>query len=163
MSSIYQQIHIYLKNLTIEFTEYTHPPVHTCEEAEQYYQDVPGGQSKNLFLRNKKGSQHYLIIIESHKTVDLEKLRELLNETKMGFASPERLHKYLQTTPGSVSPFGLIFDTEKHLKVIVDEDLFAHEQVHYHPNDNTKTILITTSDFKKFLESTGHEINYKKL
>jgi len=158
-----EAIYSALQGLNIEFKEYSHPPVYTCEEAEIYYKDIPGGVSKNLFLRNKKGNQHYLVVVESNKQVDLLQLSIQINDHKLGFASPERMDKYLKTKPGSVSPFGLIFDQEKHIKVIVDQDLLAHEQVHYHPNDNTKTVIIKSEDLKRFLQEYAREVNYMKL
>jgi Ala-tRNA(Pro) deacylase len=153
-----QEIYDALKQLAIPFTEYKHPPVFTTAEAEEHYKNVPGGVSKNIFLRNKKGTTHYLVVIEGSKTIDLNKLRAELNETKLGFASPERLKKYLNSTPGSVSPFGLLFDKEKEVKVIVDQDLLSFEQLHYHPNINTSTLVIAKDDLLKFIEWTGHEV-----
>lgn len=156
-----QEIYDTLKKLHIKFTEFTHPAVFTNAEADQYYQDVPGGRSKNIFLRNKKGDKHYLVIIEGSKTIDLNKLRAELQESKLGFASAERLKKFLNATAGSVSPFGLMFDTLKEVKVMIDEDLLKFEQLHYHPNINTATILIAKDDLLKFIEWTGH--SYKSL
>lgn len=151
-----KEIAEFLTQQGIEFKEYTHPPVFTCEEADKYYVDVPGARPKNLFLRNKKGKQHYLVVLESSKTADLLKIAEIVQDHKLGFASPERLYSYLRTTPGSVSPFGLIFDLENHVKVLVDKDLLQSELVHFHPNDNTKTWLIKGGDLRLFMEKTGN-------
>ena len=109
---------------------------------------MPGARPKNLFLRNKKGKLHYLVVLESSKTVDLLKVAEMLEDFKLGFASPDRLFTYLKTTPGSVSVFGLVFDIDNHVQVLVDKDLLNSELVHFHPNDNTKTWLIKGMDLR---------------
>ena len=158
-----QNIYQILDDLGILYKKHEHRAIFTCEEAEEVYADIPGGHSKNLFIRNKKGSRHYLVIIESHKTVDLDSLRETLNESKLGFASPERLRKYLDVTPGSVTPFGLIYDTEKAVTVIVDSDLMKHNILHYHPGVNTATLEIARDDFKSFLDWTGNTVRFVAL
>lgn len=158
-----KEIYDALKDLGIEYTEYTHPPVYTCEDADKFYVGVPGGQSKSLFLRNKKGSQHYLVVLPARKMIDLKALSDAVEDPKLGFASPERLFKFLRTTPGSVSPFGLVFDIDKHVKVVVDEELMRSEFLHYHPNDNTRTIVIRSGDLRRFLEKYAGSVRYMEL
>ena len=156
MKNIYE----ILNDLKIEYIEHHHPAVYTCEQADLFYKDVEGGKSKNLFLRNAKGDKHSLVVTESHKTLDLKKLAELLGEKKISFASPERLKKYLGLDPGSVSPFGLINDSKKEVVVVIDSSLLEHKKLHYHPNINTSTLEITTSDLKRFLDFTTNKIIY---
>lgn len=151
-----------LNQLDIPFTEYRHPAVFTVEEAEKHDRGQ-GVDSKNLFLRNKKGTQHYLVILEGSKRLDLKKLAGLVNESDVSFASPERLMKYLILTPGSVSPFGLLNNTESEVNVIIDNDLLRHEWQGFHPNDNTATFVISTTDFKKFLGSLKNRVDYLTL
>lgn len=158
-----QKIYDTLAELNIPFTEKTHPPVYTSVEAAEHYVGMPGARAKNLFLRNRKGTQHYLVVITDTKTVDLKELAKLLGESQLGFASPERLHKYLQVKPGSVSPLGLVFDTETHVHVVVDADVMNHELVNFHPNDNVHTLTFSTADFKKYLAHTGQPLQIIKL
>lgn len=146
-----------LVDLKIEYIKHDHPAVFTCEEADEFYKDVPGGKSKNLFLRNKKGSKHYLVIVESSKKVDIKQVAQLVGEKDLGFASPERMMKYLGVTPGSVTPFGLINDVNKEVVVLVDADLWKHDRLHYHPLVNTATLELSREDFKKFLDWCGNE------
>ncbi len=80
-----------------------------------------------------------MVILNASKRIDLKKLAVLLNENGLGFASEERLLKHLKLTPGSVSPFGLINDTEKQVEVIVDNELLKSETQGFHPNANTAT------------------------
>ncbi len=159
MKNIYQ----ILKDLEIGYQKYDHPAVFTVEEAEKYDRGIDAGKSKNLFLRNKKGDQHFLVIIISTKTIDLKRLSALLESSKLSFASPERMMKYLGLTPGSVSPFGLVNDSEKAIKVIIDNDLLKYEKVAFHPNINTATIVINIEDFKKFLDWVGNKVAYLDL
>jgi len=147
-----------LKNLGITYTEHKHPAVFTVEEANKYYDTIPGTHTKNLFLRNKKGDKHYLVVIESSKRVDLGKLKQILGESKLSFASPERLKEHLNLTPGSVTPFGLIHDKDKKVQVIIDNDLWESEEINCHPNINTSTLTISSKDFRKFLEWTGNSV-----
>lgn len=149
-----------LQRLHISFERYEHPPVFTVAEAEHYDRNIPGAKSKNLFLRNKKGTAHYLIVAESRASVNLKKLAGLLGEGNLSFASPERLRQYLGVAPGSVSPFGLINDTTKSVRVLVDRDLLSTGHVGFHPNDNTATFVLTADDFRKYLEWTGNDIRY---
>lgn len=152
-----------LEELEIEYEKFEHPPVYTVEEANRHRGRLPGGQTKNLFLRNKKGDRHYLVVAESDKQVNLKSLRELLNEAALSFASPKRLQKYLGVTPGSVSPFGLIHDVEKKVIVLLDEDLLRHDALGFHPNVNTATLVLRRAYFEKFLTHYGNEVRTVRL
>ena len=151
-----QKIYDTLKNLGIQYQEHEHPPVYTAEEALVYYKDMPGAKVKSLFLRNRKGTQHYLVVLTDDKKADLKVLAKVLGESQVGFASPERLEKYLQVKPGSVSPLALVFDTDQHVKVILDEAIMEHDLINVHPNLNTRTITMAVSDLKGYLNHTGH-------
>jgi len=149
-----------LARLGIGFEKREHPPVFTVEQADAEYDDLEGARTKNLFLRNKKGDRHYLLVVESHRPVDLKKMRQVLGESSLSFASPDRLMQYLGLVPGSVSPFGLINDANHAVTVIIDEELLKHARQNFHPNTNTATLTLSTEDFKKFLTASGHEIRY---
>ena len=149
-----------LDGLGIEYTRREHPPVFTVEQAEQHWTDIRGAHCKNLFLRNKRGNRHYLVILLSRKQADLRELNGKLNEDRLSFGSPERLQKYLGLEPGSVSPFGLINDGRKEVIVIVDQDLRQEERVNFHPNVNTSTVGISLADFEKFLAWSGQTVRY---
>ena len=157
--------HIYriLEELKITYKKHEHPAVYTVEDAQKYDIRIDAGKSKNIFLRNKKGNKYYLVIVESSKRIDLKELESNLHEKRMGFASPERLMEFLGLTPGSVSPFGLINDEKKEVSVVVDDGLLKYKQVAFHPNINTATLVISTDEFKRFLEWTGNQLTYLKL
>lgn len=156
-------IYTVLEELGIAFQKHEHPPVNTVEEADKHRGSMTGGASKNLFLRNKKGSRHYLLVVESDRTVNLKGMQKLLGESSLSFASPERLERHLGVTPGSVSPFGIINDTDKAVVVIVDSGLMRHEILNFHPNINTATLSLSREDFRRFLESRGGEVRYLEL
>ena len=151
-----QKIYDTLVQLHIPYQEHTHPAIFTSAEAAKYFEHIPGAHVKNLFLRNRNGNQHYLAVVLDHKKVDLKQLAKSLNESQLGFASPERLMKYLNVTPGSVSALGLIFDTAHHVNVLVDQDCAQYGSINLHPNDNTKTLTVGWSDFKKYLDWCGN-------
>jgi Ala-tRNA(Pro) deacylase len=83
-----------------------------------------------------------------------------LKQGKLTFASDQRLKKYLGVEPGSVSPFGLINDPEKHVHLFIDEKLNEFERLTFHPNVNTASLVISKSDFLKFLEYTGNTFEF---
>ncbi|MFC2167946.1 prolyl-tRNA synthetase associated domain-containing protein [Acidobacteriota bacterium] len=147
-----------LDSLNISYEIFHHPPVYTVEEAEGHWKSIKGTHCKNLFVRNKKGNRHYLVILESRKRADLRELNSQLGEDRLSFASPERLKRYLSLEPGAVSPFGLINDSDKAVQVVMDKDLMQAEWVSFHPNVNTATVTIASQDFKKFLEWRGNPL-----
>lgn len=153
-----QQIYTVLKTLGISYEEHAHPAVYTMEESIEYYKDFPGAKVKSLFLRNRKGNQHYLVVLTDKKQADLKALAKTLGESQLGFASPERLDKYLQVKPGSVSPLGLVFDADKHIKIILDEAIMEHELINTHPNINTNTITMKVTDLERYIAHTGHTV-----
>ena len=159
MSDIYK----ILADLDIIYDKYEHPPVFTCEEAEKYDRDIEAGKCKNLFLRNKKGDSHFLVIINSDKKIDLNSLAEKISESKLSFASEERLKGCLDLTTGAVSPFGLINDLRKEVQVIIDNDLLKYAKLSFHPNVNTASLIIGVEDFKKFLDWTSNRYKFLEL
>lgn len=139
----------------IAYRRYDHPAVYTCEEAERLCPKMPGESIKNLFLRDRDGRRHFLVVVGYKKSVDLNGLREALGISKLSFASPERLKKYLGVEPGSVTLLGLVNDTEKAVEVILDEAVWG-QALQCHPLVNTATLVIPQEDIKKFLEASGH-------
>jgi len=155
-----ERVYEVLDELGISYNRHEHPPVYTVEEAEKQWTEITGAHCKNLFLRNKKGNRHYLVILEASKVADLKSLNKLLGEDRLSFASEKRLMRYLGLETGAVSVFGLINDREKHVKVVIDEDLKKVEAVNFHPNVNTATVGISFLDFEKFLTWCGNTIRY---
>jgi Ala-tRNA(Pro) deacylase len=149
-----------LSQLGIAYERYEHPPVSTAEEGERHWIGIAATHSKNLFLRNQKGNRHYLLVVVHSKRVDLRAVAAQIGDGKLSFASPERLLLHLGVTPGSVSPFGLINDHDRHVRVYLDRDLALAERVSFHPNINTVTLTLRREDFERFLAACGNSVRY---
>jgi Ala-tRNA(Pro) deacylase len=163
MQAAIAQVHRALQTMGIPFEEYSHPPVFTAEEAAQHWADIPATRVKNLFLRNKKGDRHYLVILEIAKQADLKHLVKIIGDDRLSFGSPERLMKMMGLTPGSVSPFGLLNDEGGTVRVIVDEDLRRVDRLIFHPNINTASVTITVADFERFLASRKNPVRWIRV
>ncbi|HEX7939522.1 MAG TPA: prolyl-tRNA synthetase associated domain-containing protein [Gemmatimonadaceae bacterium] len=156
-------IYVVLASLDIHYTKTEHAAAFTVEQADHLYGHLPGAHSKNLFLRNKKGDVHYLVVVRSDKRVDLKSLRNLVDEATLSFASPERLLAHLGVTPGSVTPLGLIHDAAHAVRVILDKDLMASEHVNFHPLVNTATLTLLRADFERFLQHCGNPVRVVEI
>jgi Ala-tRNA(Pro) deacylase len=152
-----------LDQLGIRFDYYEHPPVATIEQARKYWKDIEAAHCKNLFFRNHKGDRHYLVIIEHSRDLAIRDLEQRLKQGKLSFASPERMKRYLGLTPGSVSPFGLINDTDRHVHVFIDTNLRTAGWISFHPCINTASLVIPYRDFERFLAWTGNRFEYLSL
>ena len=149
-----------LAALGIAFERYEHPPVATALEADEHWADIDAAHCKNLFLRNQKGSRHYLVVVKHPKRADLRAVADQIGDGKLSFGSPERLMTHLGVTPGSVSPFGLINDASHEVRVFLDRDLEGAERISFHPNINTVTIVLAFADFQRFLAARGNPVRY---
>lgn len=158
-----KELYELLEKLAIPFEYHEHPPLATIEDAKIHWKDYNSGRCKNIFFRNHKGNRHYLVILEHLRQLDIHDLEKRLHQGKLTFASDQRLKKYLGVEPGSVSPFGLINDREKHVYLFIDEKLNESESLAFHPNVNTASIVVSKSDFLKFLEYTGNSYEFIKL
>lgn len=148
-------IHEFLKNHGINYEQFDHPAVFTCEEGKKLCPLMPGAPTKNLFLRNKDGKRHFLVVVDHEKRVDLKKLKLLLGLSKLAFASEDRLKKYLGVEPGSVTLLGLIHDANHAVEVFIDETLWD-KNLQCHPLVNTATLVISREGIKTFFKATGH-------
>ncbi len=157
------QLYEVLDKLGISFEYHEHPPLNTIEDAIVHWKDYNSGRCKNIFFRNHKGNRHYLVILEHLRQLDIHDLEKRLRQGKLTFASDHRLLKYLGVQPGSVSPFGLINDTENHVHLFIDEQLNDFERLAFHPNVNTASLVISKADFLRFLEFTGNSYEFIRL
>jgi Ala-tRNA(Pro) deacylase len=155
-----QKVHAALALLGIAFERYEHPPVASAIGAEQHWSGIDAAHTKNLFLRNQTGTQHYLLIMALLKRANLRALADQIGDGRLSFGTPERMMTYLGVTPGSVSPFGLIHDTARAVRVYLDRDLKNSDRISFHPNINTATLVLSFSDFERFLASCGNPVRY---
>ncbi len=148
--------HLFEK-LGIGHSTIEHPPMRTVADSKQFRDgDTPGGYSKNLFLRNRKGRM-WLITLHENRQVDLGKLGEQLSSGKLSFASPTRLMKYLGVRPGAVTPLAVVNDVTLAVTAVMDEKLLSFDPIHLHPCLNTQTTTLTTGDLLQFMAFTRHE------
>src|SRR6476646_2698115 len=149
-----------LDQLAIPYDRYEHPPIATGDEGLEHWDGIDAVHCKNLFVRNQKGSRHYLVILPVTKRADLRLGANQIGDGKLSFASADRLLRYLGVTPGSVSPFGLIHDRQHHVHVFLDRELKIASRISFHPNINTRTVVLAFPDFERFLDSTGNARRY---
>lgn len=147
----------HLDDLGIAHTTHWHEPVFTVAESQALRGSLPGGHSKNLFLKNKKG-QLWLVTAAEDAAVDLKALTKTLEAGRLSFGKPDLLMEVLGIEPGSVTPFALINDPACRVTFVLDRRLMAMEPLHFHPLTNRATTAVSGGDFRKFLAATGHNI-----
>ena len=153
----------FLESHDIEYTVYDHPEAPTIEIARQYWRQDGSKHCKNLFFRNHKGNRHYLVVFDSEQSMAIHDLEQRLRQGKLSFASEQRMEKWLGLRPGSVSPFGLVNDTENHVHLFLDANLRNESSLSFHPNDNTGTVVISQEMFQKYLTAVGNTYEYIEL
>ena len=158
-----QKVYDYLNEMGIEYTVDEHEAVYTIEEVDKMGVFNKGVGCKNLFLRDGSGKRHFLLIAEEHKPVNIKDVQHQIGSSRLSFASPERLHKYLNVEAGSVSPFGILNDVNCDVEVVFDKSLVGEESLGFNPNLNTATVWISFEDIKKVIEKHGNDIMYVNL
>jgi Ala-tRNA(Pro) deacylase len=145
-----------LDELGIKTTTVEHPPLFTVEQSQALRGEIPGGHTKNLFLKDKK-DKVFLVVAEEDAEVDMGSLHKRIGSARLSFGRPELLGELLGVIPGSVTPFGAINDTAGRVTVILDAGLMRHDSLNFHPLENVATTNIRREDFLTFLRHTGHE------
>jgi Ala-tRNA(Pro) deacylase len=140
----------------IECARVDHPPVFTIDEVERLVPPLAGAPTKNLFLRDKKGTRQALVVVGAYKPVDLRALAASTGFERPSFGSADRLKRCLGIEPGSVSLLALVNDPGHEVEVFIDSDLWAADAMHCHPLVNTATLSVRHPDIERFLAATGH-------
>jgi len=154
-----QNVLNFLKTNGIGYDLYEHPAVYTCEEAEKYHVNREGMACKNLFLKDKKGTRFFLVILPANKKADLKSIAETIGEgIKITFANAEELKEKLNLEAGAVSLFGLLNDKNKEVELYIDNEVYNAPKVGFHPNLNTATIELSNEMFHKALEMMGNKV-----
>ena len=147
----------FLDGLGIAHSTKEHAPVFTVAESVALRDEIPGGHTKNLFVKDKKDN-YFLMTVEEHAAVDLKTVHTVIGAaSRVSFGKPEKLMEYLGVIPGAVTAFGVINDTEGKVKMIVDADLMVFDTINCHPLRNDATTSIGSKDLLRFIEATGHE------
>ena len=159
-----QEVYDFLKSKNIEFEITDHPAVFNMEEMAKIELPYPEADAKNLFVRDDKKDNYYLITVKGNKRIDLKNFRKE-NETRpLSFASESDLLRFTGLTPGSVTPLGILNDKERKIKFFIDEDLLGGiGLVGVHPNDNTATIWLKTDDLIKIIKEHRNSVTVVKL
>ncbi|MFX1374236.1 MAG: prolyl-tRNA synthetase associated domain-containing protein [Promethearchaeota archaeon] len=153
----------WLAEHNIQYILHTHPAVYTVPEAKIRTGHIPGTHCKNLFLKNKKSGQLYLVTVPYDKRLDLNKFRRMISAPKIRFAGSEDLLEILGITPGAVSPIGLVNDTNDKVIFIIDKEIWNSKEICCHPNINTETLQIPGPDFQKLIKATGTSMEITTL
>jgi Ala-tRNA(Pro) deacylase len=145
-----------LDALGIEHSTVKHPPLFTVEQSRQLRGQIPGGHTKNLFLRDKKGAL-FLVVALENAVIDLKGLHRFLGASgRFSFGSADLLREVWGVAPGSVTPFGAINDVAHRATVVLDAPMMEQALLNYHPLVNTMTTAIGRDDLVRFLDWTGH-------
>ncbi len=151
------------KGVWYEITE--HEAVFNMEELDSVDLPYPEYDAKNVFVRDDKKQNYYLITVKDDKRVDLKKFKDDYNTRKLSFVSPNDLDLILKLIPGSVSPFGLLNDEECKVKFYLDKAFTTSPKkiIGIHPNDNTATVWLKTEDLIEIIKEHGNEVNVIKI
>ena len=151
-----------LKTLGISTQTVEHPPLFTVEDAKNLRGEIPGGHTKNLFLKDKKGVVWLVVALED-ADIDMKTLHRVIGSTRLSFGKPELMMEVLGVPPGSVTPFALINDKDCRANVILDMDMMDQTFLNYHPLINEATTTISSTDLLKFVNSCGHKAQIIKV
>ncbi len=149
-----------LDSLEIDYTNYEHDAVFTCDEAK--WVDIPWKRVKSLLLRNKKATNYYMIVLPDYKKLDINSIRAIFDESKMSFASEEAMMNKIGLKPWNVSPFALIHNEQRDIPVVFDVSL-KWRLIGFHPLQNDNTIVLEMKDVEHFLENICVKYIYTEL
>jgi Ala-tRNA(Pro) deacylase len=157
------QLFVALDALGIKHATVSHPPLFTVEQSRALRGQIPGGHTKNLFLRDKK-YELYLVVAEEDAAIELKGLHRLLAAGgRFSFGSADLLREVMGVEPGAVTPLGAINDADGRVTVVLDAALMEHATINCHPLVNTMTTSLSRDDLLKFLRSTGHEPRIERI
>lgn len=139
-----------------------HPPALTVADLAVVEAELPGAHTKNLFLKDEKGAL-VLVVAKTTTKVDLKGLSKKLGCGRFSFGKPELLAQWLGVQPGAVTAFSVINDAERRVRVVIDQELMAHDSINCHPLENTATTNIARDELLRFIRATGHEPEFMVL
>jgi len=160
MNNIREKVINTMERMNIEYDIIEHPAVYTIDEIDKLNIDSNNEVVKNLFVRDDKKARYFLIVLPKNEKADLKEIRNQLNCRRLSFASEEDLKKYLGLSKGSVSPFGILNDTDCRVEVVFDRNILSFKRIGVHPNDNTATVWINPKDLELIIKSHGNSISY---
>ena len=157
MAKTTAQLSAFLQALGITVSTVSHPPLFTVADSQALRGEIPGGHTKNLFLKDRK-DQYFLVTVDEEAEVDLKRVHNVIGAAgRVSFGKEEALMSLLGVAPGAVTAFGLINDTAGAVKFVIDRALMEHDVINAHPLTNEATTSIAPADLLRFVEATGHE------
>ena len=145
----------FLDRIGVAHNTIEHAPLFTVEQSRALRGQIPGGHTKNLFLKDKKGVLFLVIALEDAQ-IALKTLHRRFGSGRFSFGSPDAMRATLGVEPGSVTPFGAINDTGHAVNFVLDRAMLEYASLNYHPLVNTMTTTISREGLLRFLEATGH-------
>lgn len=145
----------FLEKLGVAFALHRHEPVFTVDQSSAIADALPGAHTKNLFLKSKRGDL-VLASCFGDRRIRISDLEKAIGLRRLSFGAPELLFSTLGVRPGSVTPFALMNDPERRVRLLLDQRMLATEPLNFHPLHNAATIAISTAGFRAFLDATGH-------
>ena len=133
-----------------------HPPVFRVEEGLEIKAAMPGGHTKNLFLKDARG-QLWLISALGETVIDLKRLHHVIGSGRLSFGPEAMMVETLGVRPGSVTALGLINDAERRIRFVLDAALAKSDPVNFHPLGNDATTALSQDGFRAFLAALGVE------
>ena len=158
-----EEIYDYIKDKGIWHEITNHKAVYSMEDLKDVELPYREGNAKNLFVRDDKKKNYYLIMVKEEKRVNLSLFRREYNTRPLTFASSEDLERILGLYPGAVSPLGILNDKEKQVKFYLDSDFHDNDIIGMHPNDNTVTLWLKVKDLKDIIKEHGNDVYEAKL
>ena len=151
------ELFAFLQKLGIEVRTVSHPPLFTVADSQALRGEIPGGHTKNLFLKDKKGN-FFLITVGEEAEVDLKQIHHVIGAaSRVSFGKPEALLEHLGVIPGAVTVLGLINDVEHKVQPVLDASLMENDIINAHPLTNEATTSIRRDDLLRFATATGHQ------
>jgi Ala-tRNA(Pro) deacylase len=148
------QLLAFLREIGADPVNHEHPAVFRVDEGEDLKRAIPGAHTKNLFLKDAK-DQLWLISAEGHARIDLKRLHTVIGSARLSFGNEALMAQTLGVSPGSVTAFGLINDTDRRVRFVLDRTLDEAPLVNFHPLTNTATTTISGDGFRRFLQRLG--------
>lgn len=146
-----------LDELGIPFERVDHEHADTMEDC-LLIESVLGARiCKNLFLCNRQQTEFYMLMMPGDKPFKTKFLSSQLGCARLSFAGADKMAEYLNTIPGSVSALELVFDTDKHVKLVIDKDLLDDECISGHPGISTSTLKLSKEDMLRYVKAVGHD------
>jgi Ala-tRNA(Pro) deacylase len=149
------QLFTTLNQLGLHHTTYDHKPVFSVRESDYLKDHIPGTHCRSLLLTNKTG-QFWMVSAADETVIDLKYLSDALQTPRFSFAKAEHMVEILHVTPGSLTPYALLFDLNHQVQFILDESLMTQTDCVFHPLQNTQSTILPTTDLVTFAIHTGH-------